>query len=91
MASAVRVKWIPHVGRVLCELPKVGEMTSGLADRCSAEANSLLDKDEGYVLQGFEVVSIDMNGYVVRTKTDHARHSQNKNKTLTKAFNSLRG
>ena len=33
--------------------------------------------------------AMEGNGYVVRTKTDHARYSQNKNKTLTKAFKTL--
>lgn len=30
-------------------------------------------------------------GYVVRTKTDHARHAQAKRKTLTKALGSAKG
>ena len=52
-------------------------------------ANGALSPD-GYSTPGFETKIMEMNGYVVRTKTDHARRSENKNKTLTKALHSAR-
>ena len=89
MARSVRLKMEPSFGRPLAELAGVGDMTRELAERCADAANGMLDKDDGYIAQGFEVKPMEGNGYVVRTKTDHARHSQAKNKTLTKAFHSI--
>lgn len=88
MASVV---YKPNMGagRELCSLPGVGAMTSKIAESIRSSATSMLDPDEGYANEDFEKVEIDMNGYVVRTKTDHARYSENRNKTLTKAFHSV--
>ena len=69
----------------------VGAITRAKAEAIAASANSMLDPDEGYNYEDFEVVAMEGSGYVVRTKTDHARYSQNKNKTLTKAFHSNGG
>lgn len=77
--------------RKLRAMPEVGAIARSAANSCASAANSMLDPDEGYRLEDFEVVPLEGNGYVVRTKTDHARHSQNKNKTLTKAFHSIGG
>ena len=77
--------------RTLRAMPEVGAMTRSAASSCASAANSMLDPDEGYRHEDFEVVALDGNGYVVRTKTDHARYSQNKNKTLTKTFHSIGG
>ena len=59
------------------------------AESAESAANGALSPD-GYSTPGFETKTMEMNGYVVRTKTDHARRSENKNKTLTKAFHSAR-
>lgn len=61
------------------------------ADSIADAASSMLDQDEGYKYDDFEVKDFQgelARGRVVRTKTDHARYSQAKNKTLTKALNS---
>lgn len=55
----------------------------------ASTASAMLDSDEGYHLEDFEVKEFQgrlATGRVVRTKTDHARYSQAKNKTLTKAL-----
>lgn len=62
------------------------------ANEVARAARSMLDQDEGYALDDFEVKDFRgklADGKVVRTKTDHARYSQAKNKTLTKALKSL--
>lgn len=89
MARSVRLRMAPGFGRPLVKLAGVGDMTRGLAERCADAANGMLDKGDGYIYRGFEVKPMEGNGYAVRTKTDHARHSQAKNKTLTKAFHSI--
>lgn len=64
------------------------------AEEIAEKATSMLDKDEGYLLEDFEIKEFQgrmARGRVVFTKTDHARYSQNKNKTLTKAMNAARG
>lgn len=63
------------------------------AEAIADSAASKLDKDEGYILDDFEVKEFDgklTTGYVVRTKTDHARASQNKNGTLLKSIDAGR-
>ena len=77
--------------RTLRAMPEVGAMTRSAANSCASAANNGMVRDEGYRNEGFEKKAMDGNGYVVRTKTDHARYSQNKNKTLTKAFHSIGG
>lgn len=87
--STTRVKWVSHPGTVLCSMPAVGVRAQMLAEACAERANGMLSAHDGYRYPGFEVVPMEMNGFVVRTKTDHARRSQAKNKTLTKAFGSI--
>lgn len=69
-----------------------GEVEKIAQDVASA-ASSMLDPDEGYRMSDFEVkpfvTKTGAYGRVVRTKTDHARYSQAKNKTLTKALKSV--
>ena len=60
------------------------------ANRIKSSANAKLSPD-GYRLEGHEAKPIKgkmANGYLVRTKTNHARYSNAKNNTLLK---SLRG
>ena len=75
-----------------------GEMQGELdriADRCETRANQLIGKPEGYRLPDFEsgefTIKTGSSGRYIRTKTDHARYSQNRNKTLSKAFNYATG
>ena len=51
-------------------------------------------RGDGYRLDAHEVKEFQgrlARGYVVRTKTDHARYAQAKRKTLTKALGSAKG
>lgn len=89
MASNVRFVPKSGAGRLMCELPGVGSETRRIANSIQSKANAMLSPD-GYSLEGFQLVELEMNGHVVRTKTDHARCSESRNKTLTKAFNSSR-
>lgn len=89
MAKGVVFRPRSGAGREMCELPGVGNITSKVASSIESAANGALSPD-GYSTPGFETKIMEMNGYVVRTKTDHARRSENKNKTLTKAFHSAR-
>lgn len=60
------------------------------ANRIKSSANAKLSPD-GYRFEGHETKPIKgkmANGYLVRTKTNHARYSNAKNNTLLK---SLRG
>lgn len=84
------VRYVPKSGalRTFMRSAEVGAMTSRAADQVQSAANGMLS-DDGYRNEGFEKKAMEGNGYVVRTKTDHARYSQNKNKTLTKAFKTL--
>lgn len=63
------------------------------AEAVKSTADSMLSED-GYALEGHEVKQFQgklANGYVVRTKNDHARYAQAKQKTLTKAMGSSKG
>lgn len=63
------------------------------AEAVKSTADSMLSED-GYALEGHEVKQFQgklANGYVVRTKNDHARYAQAKRKTLTKAMDSAKG
>lgn len=84
-------RYVPKSGsiRAFMRSGEVGAMTSAAADQVQSAANGMLSKNDGYRYEGFEKVAMEGNGYVVRTKTNHARYSQNKNKTLTKAFKTL--
>lgn len=53
-------------------------------------------KADGYRLEGHVVKHVELpragdRAYMVRTKTDHARRSQGKHKTLTKALGAAKG
>ena len=87
------VRYVPNRGamRTFMRSEEVGAMTGAAADQVQSAANSMLSEDGYKKYDGFEKVAMEGNGYVVRTKTDHARYSQNKNKTLTKAFHSIGG
>lgn len=64
-----------------------------LASQTADKAVSMMDPDEGYNYEDYVVgefpIKTGSTGYFVRTKTDHARYSQAKNKTLTKALKSV--
>lgn len=63
------------------------------AESVKKTADGTLSED-GYALEGHEVKQFQgklANGYVVRTKNDHARYAQAKRKTLTKAMGSAKG
>lgn len=89
MARGVTFKWERGYGRSLVSISGAESMAGQIARGCASAANGSLSPG-GYEYEDFEVVEMDGGGYVVRTKTDHARYSQAKNKTLTKAFKSMR-
>ena len=63
------------------------------ADAVKASADSALS-DGGYEKEGHEVKDFDgvlARGRVVRTKTDQARYSEAKRKTLSKALGAAKG
>lgn len=63
------------------------------ANAVKSSADAMLSED-GYALEGQEVKQFQgklANGYVVRTKNDHARYAQAKRKTLSKAIGSAKG
>lgn len=71
----------------------VQHATRAAAESVRGGANAILSKD-GYRLVGFEMKPFQgklARGYVVRTKTDHARYSQARHKTLQKALGAVRG
>lgn len=71
----------------------VQHATRAAAESVRGGANAILSKD-GYRLVGFECKPFQgtlARGYVVRTKTDHARYSQARHKTLQKALGAARG
>lgn len=63
------------------------------ADAIVKAAEGMLDSDEGYRLDDYDVAVFTTktggHGRAIRTQTDHARRSQAKNKTLAKALKSL--
>lgn len=71
----------------------VQSIVEGKAQEIASAASAMLDPDEGYLMDDFEVkpftTKMNSQGRVVRTKTNHARYSQAKNKTLTKALKSV--
>ena len=63
------------------------------ADAVKASADSALSEG-GYEMEGHEVKDFDgklARGRAVRTKTDQARYSEAKRKTLSKALGAARG
>lgn len=72
---------------------QVQAVIDGKADAVRAAADSALS-DGGYRYEGHEVKEIEgklARGRVVRTKTDQARYSEAKCKTLSKALGAARG
>ncbi len=66
----------------------VHRLTNQAAQRVKAQADANLSSG-GYMLQGHEVKTVEgklAKGCVVRTKTDQARYTQAKRKSLTKAL-----
>ena len=72
---------------------QVRALIEGKGDAVKAAADSALS-DGGYRYEGHEVKEIEgklARGRVVRTKTDQARYSEAKRKTLSKALGAARG
>lgn len=79
--------------RTLMESVRVQALVRQAADGVCGRANALLSPD-GYRLVGFECKPFQGRlapGVVVRTKSDHARYSQARHKTLQKAMRGGRG
>lgn len=75
--------------------PQIQAMLDSKARAVQKTANAMLSK-EGYTrVNSFEVSDRTFNdgrkAKNVYTRTNHAKYSQNKNKTLTKAFRSAGG
>ena len=89
MASSIRVKWNRAGYRAVLDSAGVQGEIAEMAEAVKDAATGMLDPDEGYKHDDFEVKDFQgilAKGKVVRTKTDHARASQNKNGTLLKAL-----
>jgi hypothetical protein len=89
MASSVRV--VPNKAGYMSVLGSSGVQgeVESMAEAIRDAATGMLDPDEGYREEDFEVKpfqGVITTGFVVRTNTDHARASQNKNNTLLKAL-----
>ena len=90
------IKFKPNYAgyRAVMDSSGVQSIVEGKAQEIASAASAMLDPDEGYLMDDFEVnpftTKMKSQGRVVRTKTKHARYSQAKNKTLTKAFKSVR-
>lgn len=77
-------------GRVQALLRPKAEAVKRAADSMVRSSR----KGDGYRYEPHEVKEAQgklARGYVVRTKTDHARYAQAKRKTLTKALGSAKG
>ena len=76
--------------RAILKSAKVQALLNSKAQNVASSADGMLSSNDGYYLNSFEVKDFTTKsggtGKVVRTKTDHARYSQAKNKTLTKAL-----
>ena len=96
MASAVKFgkfKWDRAGYARLMSTGAVDAVVAGKAQKVLAAADRGLGED-GYRLPGHEIKKyhgVLAPGYVVRTKTDHARYAQAKRKNLTKALGSAKG
>lgn len=89
------VKVVPNRAgyKELLDSAAVQSYCQGRADAIAQSANSKLDPNDGYEYDGFEVKKWQgklTTGYVIRTKTDHARASQNKNNTLLNSLDAGR-
>lgn len=96
MARSVRFgkfKWDRTGYKALMDSGPVQAAIARPARAVLSAANGMLAAD-GYERDGFEVKPFEgklTRGMVVRTKTDHARYSQAKHKTLTKALGQAKG
>lgn len=65
------------------------------AAKCKRRADATISKPDGHVREPFVsgewVVKTGAKGRFVRTNSTHARNSEQKRKTLTKAFNYANG
>lgn len=86
---SVRFKWDRAGYAEVMGYSDVQSMLDDCAEDVASRAQASLSQREGYILEDYEVASFQgklTQGRVVRTKTDHARYSQAKNKTLAKAL-----
>lgn len=93
MARGVKVVWNRAGYQAVLDSSGVQGEISDMAESIKEAATSMLDPDEGYRLDDFEIKDFQgilAKGKVVRTKTDHARASQNRNGTLLKALSAGR-
>lgn len=94
MARGVKVVWNRDGYQAVLNSGGVQGEIESMAQSIKESATAMLDPDEGYKnFEDFEVKDIQgilAKGKVVRTKTDHARASQNKNGTLLKALSAGR-
>ena len=87
-----------RAGRFVADLRGYRQVLNSVAVQAKADAivkaaKGMLDSDEGYRLDDYDVAvfmtKTGGHGRAIRTQTDHARRSQAKNKTLAKALKSL--
>lgn len=86
---SVRFKWSRAGYAEVMGYSDVQSMLDDHAEDVASRAQASLSQREGYIMEDYEVVTFQgklAQGRVVRTKTDHARYSQAKNKTLSKAL-----
>ena len=77
----------------LMDSPKVQSLIDAKAEAVKAAADAGMSEG-GYLFVGHEVKDFQgklARGRVVRTKTDQARYSEAKRKTLSRALDSARG
>ena len=88
--ASVQFYWSRAGYADVCNMRGVQSILESKASSVASSAKAMLDPNEGYYLDDYETGSfktkIGGSGRYVRTKTDHARYSQAKNKTLTKAL-----
>lgn len=88
-----RFKWNRAGYAALMDSPKVQSLIDAKAEAVKAAADAGLSEG-GYECEGHEVKDFQgalARGRVVRTKTDQARYSEAKRKTLSKALGSAKG
>ena len=98
MASRMRFRGDMGGYRAFMNGPAVQDHVDGTAHDMADAANSMLSPDWGDPARQdhFDVVEFTAPGFgvgarLVATNTEHAKRSQSKNKTLTKAFRSMGG
>jgi hypothetical protein len=88
-----RFQWERDGYAAVASMPGVQRMVSDSAESTKKAADAALSEG-GYSLPGHEVKDFQGKlapGKVVRTKTDQARYTQAKRKSLTKALGSAKG